>query len=99
VAADDLEIATVLQQLGQPLMDLRTGQAAEALLDLVLQLAARAADHAAVHVEHRLGPAPPGRIAGIEIPRLDAVLGDADAHQVAGKHKGSLVRAPNRTTA
>ncbi len=81
-----LELAAVLQQLGQSLMHELAGVVAERLALFVVQLAARLALTAAEHLQHPLGRLQPGGIGRVDVVGDDAIAGVADADHFAGEH-------------
>src|SRR5262249_13206397 len=86
LARDDFEFAAVLQQFRQATMHQLARIAAERLLDILLQFAARTTFLAAEQIKQLLRRELPAHFAGIDVTWHDPIASVADAHKLTGKH-------------
>jgi hypothetical protein len=86
VAGDDLELAPILEQFRQPLLEERQRRVAERGGNVLLDLAAGVPLLAAVDVEHPLGEREVGRVVRRGVGGNDPVTGIANADERAGQH-------------
>ena len=95
MAGHDLKFAAIFQQFRQPAVDELSALVAEGVGEVFLHLAARAAFLAAEQVEQAAPRRRASRIVGVDVVRDDALLGVADADEIAGEHGTASVPTPS----